>query len=62
MICFDGSRSACSVLGRNIDIDKRTYDSEQNRSRNRDFLNFYLVGPHVGPEAELEVSSCQQHD
>ena len=24
---------------------------EQNRSRNRDFLNFCLVGPHVGPEA-----------
>ena len=27
------------------------WNSKQNRSRNRDFLKFCLVGPHVGPEA-----------
>ena len=37
-------------------------DSKQNRSRNRDFLNFCLVGPHVGPEAELEDSSFPPHN
>ena len=39
-----------------------TQDSKLNRSRNRGFLNFCLVGPRVGPEAELEVSSFPQHN
>ena len=42
--------------------DWRTQDSEQNCSRNQDFLNFCLVGPNVGPAAELEVSSLLTHN
>ena len=42
------------------DADQRMQESELNRSRNRAFLN--LVGPHVDPEALLEVSSFPPDD
>ena len=37
--------------------DQRMQESKPNRLRNQDFLNFCLVGPHVGPKAQLEISS-----
>ena len=56
---FDGARADGSLYAPPVVLisftsygaDWRTQESEPNRSRNRDFLNFCLVGPHVGPEA-----------
>ena len=56
---FDGARANESLFAPLVALisftlygaNWRTQEPEQNRSRNRDFLNICLVGPHVGPEA-----------
>ena len=56
---FDGARANGSLFAPPVDLisytsygtDYKTQEYEQNRSRNRDFLNFCLVSPQVGPVA-----------
>ena len=67
---FDGARANGSLFAPPVDLmsftsygaDWRTQDSEPYSSWNWDFLNSCFVGPNVGPEAELEVSSFLPHN